>query len=944
MINMKHRCGVLLAGVAATAMILPQSAFAQSETSVQDEAKDEQAADGDITVVGSRIAGRSFEDVGSPVLLLGREDLLKDNPGGSKVTDILQTLPQNVGVFRANSTSSVSELEGNFGGGSVNLRGLGSGATLVLVNGRRQTRFPLALDNRTDVNSLFPSIALERAEVLLDGASAIYGTDAVAGVVDFRTRDNFKGLELKADVRGSTDHWNTSSWNVAAIAGMDLTDRLHFTVSGEYFSQEGLTRFERGLITGPEQSYAFSSTGFPGTFDVPRRNAAGQLISGTTRVADPDCGRVSAAGITTNPPNVGTDVFLVNNQCLLSMKGQVIVGDETRGIVRASLGAEVSDHVKASLSTVYASSKAIYTQQPTAGTSRIITVPGENPGNTFRAVNASGQPLFAAPDPNSPSRPLRNAQGQVVLTSNPTDPASGIAFNEDVIARIRPVSTAAAPYVELPLETETFRTDFELKGDFGSHWNWEAGITYSRQTALDRTSDWIVPEFLKAINGRGGPNDNQYFNAFGNSLLAAAGSPLSNDPAVTNEFLVRPTDRYRSSLLSLDATISSSELFNLPAGPVGLALGVQYRRDTLSFDYNDLRSQGVLAFNSQPDQDFTGKSEANAVFAEAAVPLVSGPIGKIDLSVAGRYEHQSDAGDTFNPKVSLLYATDLVRLRASYGKSFLAPSLFQRFGSRGSFVTINDPVLSRTDQPAVRIVGSDNLKPQTSNSYNLGLTLTPAPRTSFSVDYWRIDFLDLLTTPSAQLVVNQGGPNVVRDPATNRILLVQTPFFNASSIKASGIDFGATTSLEMADQVRLVLSAAATWTFKYDLRALSTSAVVDGVGDANTNTIGYAMPEWRGNIRSSLRVGSHDLTATFRYVSKVRRTLGADVAYADPQATVDLDYRHDFQKAKVSLAIGVLNLFNNLANPVRTAGNEFFIATVQDPSPRRVYVSITTKF
>jgi iron complex outermembrane receptor protein len=898
----------------------------------------------ELVVTGTYIRRSSFEDVGSPVDVLDAESIARDGPGG-KATDFLRYMPQNVGSFGTRDDANAQDVS-FFGGGTVNLRGLGASSTLVLMNGHRHVRFPLSPDGAINVNSLLPTIAVARVEVLKDGASGIYGTDAIAGVVNFISRDDFEGLEFRTDARGDTAGWNFSQYTAGVIAGGRALERVHLVGSLEYAQASDLTR---GDLRLPRQDIAGTTTsgfGFPGNFTVPLRDANGNPSGSSVTVADPNCARAINDGITTNPANAGTDSWLFGGRCRLSFKNEAFVFPEHSWIGRAAATVDLGDTLKFKAS--FGAAENTTDAKRHASTPILATpiVPGENPGNTFRAVNSLGQPLFALPDPANPSEPLRNANGTVVLTATPTDPSSGIAFNEDVRATFRPYSTTNSGYVSARNELLTTRADAGFTGTLRRDWFWELSTTYAEQEATLRLQDVILNKLLDGFACRLGPARNQCYNPFGNSLYASPGTVQYNDPLLEDEITVVLRDVYTSTIWSIDGVLSG-EFGSLPAGPIGVAVGAQRRHEELDQDFDGLKTSSLVAFWGNGDRDFDVGDTTQALFLETRVPILGGDLGDLELSAAGRYERQEASGlHSFDPKFSLLYKKNGVRLRGSYATSFLAPSLFQRFGSLSSFASVDDSRGSgiAADQVNTRIVGSSQLKPQESRSYNLGLAVGPSRGLRASVDYWRTDYEDLLTTLTAQAIINADplGPLIERDPATGRITLLRRPYFNASSIETSGVDLQLDYSFQTNRLGAVTLFSAVTWLAKYDIRVNASSATFDGVGTDNSPNFGNVMPEWRANAGVSWTAGRHTASLIGRYFSEVKRP--NTVYFAESDTVFDAQYTCELASSRLKLSAGVINLFDNRPNTLSgTAagglGNGWYLATVQDPVPRRVYLT-----
>lgn len=904
----------------------------------------------EIVVTGSYIRRSSFNEVGAPVDVLTRDDLLLDAPAG-KASDFLQDMPQNRGNFHAGPIGGPTESESQFGGSSINLRGLGGAASLVLVNGKRATRFPIAEDGRVDVNSLVPTIAVDRVEVLNDGASGIYGTDAVAGVVNFITRDEFRGFNSRLDVRGATEDWNTASYVAGVLWGGALRDdTVHLTVAGEFARR---TPLNRGEVPGLHDDFTFggpSGSGFPGNFGVPNRNAAGQVVAGSRTFPDPDCAEQAQDPAFTQNRWGGSDVYFNpaansgRGSCLMTFKPVEFVRGEKRWSVRPTIKWDVSDAVTFKSAFTASSVEATAWTGGSFPFAEAVFVPGENPGNTFRAVNANGQPLFALPDPANPTRPLRNAEGQVVLSDDPTDPGSGIAFNEDVRWFGRPASTSTNPPYNAHQDTDTLRLDADLSGPLHASWTWNLAGTFSEQKLVARFRDSIRQRVIDALNGRGGPSGDRWLNPFGSAIGAPAGSALANDPTVSDHLLVLAEDHLKTSIGALDA-VASGEVLQLPAGPLSLAVGTQYRRETLNQDYDDLKNTNQLSFNGLGEVDFDVATRAWGMFVEAAVPLLDSAIGALDLTVAGRYEEPAAGLDSFDPKVSLSFHNERFAARASYGTSFLAPSLFQQFGNRVFREDVIDPLTATQTSARVRITGNRDLEPQQSTSFNLGVTFTPIERLSAALDYWSFDFEDLLSIPSAQGIVNTDplDPRVERD-ADNRIVLVNAPFFNAAKIEAAGLDLDITYKTPRVGSVgQFSIGAQGTWMQTYDVQALASGPVVDGIGFANNTVGGTVMPEIVGQLRLGWLHDKQSAYLTGRYVSEVLRPAGAVLGVAESSVVVDAQYSFDFTSAGLSLTLGASNVFDYMPNKVRAAP-AFFIFQVQNPVGREVYLGLNYEF
>ncbi len=867
----------------------------------------------EIVVTGSYLTRRSFDDAGSPVTALGEDDFKVRAPGG-KMTDITQSIPFNFGAF---TTVSQNEPSGETGGGTINLRGLGPAATLVLVNGRRQARMGFTPDGRTNLNTLVPSNMVERIEVLRDGASAIYGTDAVAGVANFLTKDDFEGFELSLDSRGTTDSFDWSSYSIGGLWGSQ-TDSTSFVAGVEMVKISPLRFGER-----PDQYQPNSNAGVISSFpfvpnvNVPLRDAGGLLTGTTTRVADPACASTPLH-------------FISGVQCRFGFIPQFSISkEEERLNAMARYKVEFDSGIDFTGEFGFANVDT-WTSSPGSTPIARFTpiVPGEHPANTYRAVDANGAALFAQ-DSDSDGVADRDATGVVILAANPTDPTSGIAFNEDVSPRFRPTFGPADQHGE---ET-TFRLAGELNGDFNDRWAWNVAAVHAQSDTIRRRWDAVASILQDALNCEGGLSGTECYNPFGTKLTT-----MPNSPGLVDSFNTLSTDTAKTELTTADVVVSG-DLLDMPSGALGLAVGAQYRVERLEFDVSDLNNIGALSFQRIAD-DFSGESDVIAFFAEVAVPLAD----NLDLSAAVRYEDTDGDFNSTDPKVSLSYRpTDAVSLRASYATSFLSPSLSQRFGISTVNRAVTDPLDGQTVVVPTSIVGSTSLEPQESDSYNIGATFDATEAFRISVDYWHFEFDGLLSSPSAQGLVNANpnDPNITRDPVTGEILAVNTPFFNASSLEIDGIDLSASYDFGGGRGGDFTAAIDVGYTTTYDLQAISGGATVDGIGRVNDDNFGTTLPQWKGTASLQWALGNHSASGFLRFYDEVVNDARV-TEFAESQFILDVQYGYFFEGPQVSVAIGFVNLFDELADEVTDAST--FVEQLQDPIGRRVFLKATKTF
>jgi iron complex outermembrane receptor protein len=983
----------------ALGILVTDHGFAQSAQSG--------AALEEIVVTGSFIKRDSSFQPSSPVSVLEREEL--DARAPQTIASYLADLPFNFG----SQFSSGRALGNERGGGNVNLRGLGPSATLVLLNSRRTTQNPDNPDNVVDVNSLVPEIMIERTEILKDGASALYGTDAVAGVVNFITRDRFEGFQWAARGNQATfsdkgDRRFEAMWGTKLFGG-----RTHLVGAIGVHDQDAMAGMPQTAPSqkGTENDIRFSSaSSWPGEFVVPRRDANGALIPGNaglrTNVVDPTCGQIvssipGAAAQPGMPATAAPDAASAVDCRYQFWSDNALQSEIRRYQAFVRLSHDVSDSFRIAADVGYASvdSETSYTAGDTINVPTVI--PGHNPGNIFRAMNAAGEPLFAVSSGVSAgfSRdgaevflPLRDANGNVVLAPTPTVQSPGtIPFWEDVSYSGRPIGSQGGLPTGNTLgpgefawsrpsqaSNDIFRSSLELSGDFNDRWSWQAAATYSKYHLATNGAVGVAltSRLNAALQGLGGPNcDPQtgspgqgncgYFNIFGNSAFATApGDPRANTKEMVDWVIPLLRDTFDSSLLVGDFIVSGS-LFDLPAGPLGVAAGYQYRGSTLEIDYDTAKNLGDTAAGTV-FEDFDEDRSTHAAFVEFNIPLFRSGAGYMEFNGAIRHEDSGGKLQTTDPKFGLLYETPgrLLTMRASYGTSFVAPSLFRLYSASSANTAANDcavglhPVCTgeRNLRIAAQTRGNPNLQPQSSEAYSFGVTLRPLDNLTLSLDYWHFNFEDLITTETAtQLVAMDPDGSLtgrVSRDATGRVQSVRLQYFNASEMTTSGLDFEGSYAIEMDEAGRLSFNLAATYIKEYELVQSPGAAPINAVGRTNDSIAGVSPnSRLRGNFRATWANANHSLTALLRYYHPLKFTLtpGSEI---DSWTPIDLTYSYRFDGdflgnalgSQLSATLGVINVLDEEIPHVPVPGFQPFIPSLYDARGRMVWLRLTGEF
>lgn len=891
-----------LALLGAGMILAPQAAFAQDN---EDETSVSETEGNAILVTGSRIRRQSQADLASPLATLGSESI--SDIGAQNIGEITQTLTINSG---AQNNPDAFTQGGTTGTSNINLRGLGVASTLILLNGKRQTLSAAPTNdgiNFVDTSSLVPLIAVERVEILKDGASSLYGSDAVAGVVNFITRENYEGFTVSGEFTTHTSEGDYSEYNIQALGGINVGD-LNLMAAVSYIDRTALTTAERRLSQPADDT---SSLGNPGAFfGVPGLGASPAI--------DPGCADAGGFPIVLAPtpagvPDVGFCGFDFGEFFNL-------VPDEERLTVFVSADLDISDSVRWSAEVGYADNEALRG--------------------------------------NSPTFPFLQLGQAVVPDFNPNNPfGANVTFFGRAIGNGGSVSPAT-------FKSETFRVSSTLEGDFDGFLQnglWNVSATYAENNFDSATEDTVTDRFACSLrgfnadpafnaatgldctssnpflssNGAAIPADGTFYNPFSSSLLGGAANSAALQDYIT-EFAVAD----RASELFVIEGFVSGELFELPSGPVGVAIGAQYREQQISADFDSISVNDGFAFLIG-EQPFAGTQDVYAIFGEASVPVADWA----ELQLALRFEdYGADGGDTLDPKIALLLRpTDTLSLRGSFSTSFRAPSTFQLQGQSTTLQQVSDPNNGGANAfVAVRAVGNAALTPETSTAFNLGFTFEPVPGLEVSADYYNFEFDDAIVQTAPQSIVDADpdGPNVTRSPA-GTIIQVNNSYVNAASVETSGIDFSIRYTIDAGDAT-ITPSFEGNYVIDYNLQTSVGGPVINGAGNRNFTNFGSPTPELRFNTGLQVELGAHAFNIFGRFID----------SYTDDQnggATIESDFRIDAQYSvdvaeflgldqMVQLTAGVRNLFGVTAPTVATNGG--FDSRVHDPRGTLVTVGL----
>ncbi len=962
---MKHFFVVAMTLAFAGASLVPASVWA--EEGVIEE----------IVVTGSYIKRSSF-DSPSPLDLIGQEDFEKS--GAVSVAQLMQNLPYNLGSENWPDTARSGATTGME---SINLRGLGINSTLVLVNGRRQAEAP-QLNNDgvafVDTASIIPTIAIERLEVLKDGAAALYGSDAISGVVNFITRNDFEGFELSYDYQSITEYDATDGGTptdkvLQGIFGVS-NDRGNIVVAASWMERDQIPFLEADFATGT----GISSFGGPGTFrptqaageadaDFAARAAAWQATTfdpTSLQGADLDCQNVPHASGSTPVSFLRFPGAQFNGSeaCIFDFFPYQSLLDEER---RVNLWAHFN-----------------YLLDPDTN----LEVYGEfqTASNTINRGNSPAygfvvQPVVPISNPGLRNDAIRRGLGGQELIDDAAAQALGFA---DAIAAaeanplVGPLFNQGRPYTDVPEQVvqrkgrysnigkmNRDKTHFVagLRGDlpFGN-WTFDVTSTWSEHKfdgfAARDTND---PNMRLALAGLGGRDCDAesgvpgiapcfFYNPFGSAYLADPAdigpNGLYNADQIFDDIFDPILGNAQQEVWVLDA-VATGDIFELPAGNVGLAVGYQRRDQTFQAETSGTAANFDFSFvvGGEP---FKVTRDVSAFFAEVNVPIADpdSAIGAMELSAAVRYEdYDGDTGSTTDPKFSLLWMpVNSLALRSTFQTSFKAPGLAQLGGSSTSLNNVQsdpfDPGSARVFIPGIA-TGNPNLEPEEADVFNVGFTWEPVEGVldglSVSVDYWSFEFENAIRKESNVSVIDayvtEINAGIVGGPASQKLTLnpdgtiavIRSQFINAASVDTNGIDLALRYDIETDSLGLFTPFWKSSHIEEYEFQESPGSAKVDGLGKRNFQTIGAPAPEWRASFGLDWLLGNHSANLTVRHTDsyKMSRTPSAIIAQLnnrrpspniDDHTTIDVQYSYQFQElfgaVGPTVTVGIINLTN----------------------------------
>ena len=862
---------VLLSGAATGALLLALSAapaFAQDQAQAgataatsaapvnpQAQAADQSDQGGDIVVTGT-LFRRLNTETASPITVLTSENLQR--AGITNVADAIRSISAD------NSGSIPTAFANGFGSGSaaVSLRGLTVNSTLVLIDGVRTANYPFADDGQrafVDLNSI-PRSTIDRIEVLKDGASATYGADAIGGVVNIITRKEIKGIEGTVEA-GVSQRGDGGERRATLTAGYgDLKEQgFNVYINGEYEKNNLISVADRGFpynttdltsIGGLNNNVgAFGGFGTRiGTTSAvvqPATYTPGNILSGVrvpnslTQVLNPagcGLGTIARNDATTVENGGNGGAYCEQNQ---AQYGTIAPRQERYGATLHG-ALQLGDRGQAYFTGTYYHSSVFSTGTP-------FSIRQSNPVNTRSIV-----------------LPALLSNGQL----NPQNPyaASGLGAQISYGFGDLPVTSTT--------DNDLYRAAVGAAGKFGDDWSYSVDASYARSELLGTNTGYInIAGLTNAIN----TGSYNFIN------------PSLNSQAVRDQVSPVVKSTATSQLYLLQGSLSKS-FFELPGGPLQIGIGGQVRREEL----NNPNANVGNAFLGLNAVTASGKRTIAAGYFEISAPVLK----SVELGAAGRYDHYSDGYGRFSPKASIKFTPfRQLALRGTFSKGFRAPSFAEnQVGSVVGYTTTVPPasvVAAHNNNAYVQsyafgynTASNPNLKPEKSTSFTAGAVFQPTRWLSATVDYYNIRKTDVISggpnAGDAVAAYYAGNPipagySVTLDDADpafpnaiRKVLIVNSLYANAASLKTSGLDVSIQADFKFGGDKRFTSRLEGTEIFQYDFNSGDGTGIIDsyvGTQAPYVLSSGAGTPRWRANWMNSMQVGAATLTATAYYTS-----------------------------------------------------------------------------
>ncbi|MBJ7408915.1 MAG: TonB-dependent receptor [Phenylobacterium sp.] len=965
--NTKLR-SALLASAAASATLLAMPTIAQAQDA------GEGVDVGEIVVTGSRIRRDTFS-APQPLAVVSAEAIRES--GQTSIGDILLDQPSINPNQNAQTTSGTLFLAGQ---ARADIRGLGATRTLVLMDNRRLP-FSDASSPAVDLNTI-PSLMVERIETVPGGVSAVYGSEAIAGVVNFIMKKEHEGLEL--DIQGGITEENDGEEFRAGFnwGKKFFDDRLNVLVGGEYATLDKIMQRDRdelypgfrrnnapGVNPQPIIPNSRTNSNTTATFQLVGGNVVGTARAVTLDARNPtQVVRLSPACSTQTVQPTCQDEALTYSNVFSALQGKA-----NRGVLRTYMDYKITDTFKAFVDASY------------------VKVSGYGIfGPAFSNAAGGGTlPLVLRGD-----NAYLNGPGATAAALRAEWLAAGKTLTQGSTANV------GKQFVEfggrdVKTEREQYRIAGGIEGQFetfGRQVNMDGYVQYSR---LDGTTiSYNVPNVARVQQATDAVMLNGQVVCRDAAARAAGCTPwdLVNGPSREAILFTNANSTTDQKITQTVAGLNfATELFELPAGPVGVAFGAEYRKETSFFEQDALGASGALFFNAIGTRE--GSYNVKEAYGEVRIPILKDVPFAEELSVelAGRVSDYSTIGGTDQYRIAATWAPVRdIRFRASESTAVRAPNIIELFSpqSRNFTTTATDPCdaavfagATAAQQAARRVTcaaaipgwnsatfqsnfgagrpslallqgGNPDLGPETAHTYQYGVVVQPRwiPGLQISVDFFKYNIDGQVGTIPINTLFNQlcyddattayaSNPycaQIRRDPTgtggsgivggVSEVVLVQQ---NVAKVKVEGYDYSIaygfrTEDLFGQDYGDIAMRLDATWMYQFQLQGLPGQAFTQ-----LANTINNATPEWRATGSVRWTKDKLSLTWSTLWIDSMIANNAFQPSQLDPYYTGDY-YRHDMRVSykysdELSLRAGIINVFDRY--PPKISDNQIFTGT-----------------
>ena len=850
-----------------------------------------------VIITGSNIKRTDYEGPQSVVVY---DNARIQRLGVTTVNDLIRRLPQTAAGFSeaVNTGSSFSP-----GAAAGSLRGLGESATLVLINGRRIAPFALPQEGTTsfyDLNSI-PIDAVDRVEILREGASAVYGSDAIAGVINVILKSNYSGFQTFTQY-GNTTEKDAGEFQQSFLSGFS-NEKFHLQISGSYLHRNSIASSDRGFSKNADHR-EFGGDDFRSSGSNP-----GTIFTATDILAVPkgSNGRLQTGDFLPGFTPDGNLRNRFNFQKYIELLPEI----DRRGFF-TTFGYNLNSKLELFGEVFY---QAVKTTEQIAPSRIDLTVPTRNPFNPF------GEPV-------------------------------GFAFRSLETGPRRTITD---------LDNYRYLAGFKVK-DLPNNWTAEGAFLYSESNVVSYENGGFLgtANVLRALDQT---DPRKAFNVFGDGLGI-------NNPSVLKGLGIKQRTDGLAYIFNYDVK-ATGELFQLPAGPLSVAVGGEYREESLT----QTRLQPPGAVVGEGGSGSSGDRDVRSLFYEFSIPVTSAKwnipgVRALEFTIAQRYDDYSDFGDVAKPKFGFKWKPiEGLLFRGAYSEGFRAPSLPQLFvGQVQAFQTVLNPRTGLFGDVPITTGGNPALKPETSYSYFLGAIIDPpfVPGLSIGLDLFRIEQRGLIDQLDPARIITDF-PGQVTFDGQNNITNIDATFQNLGRVVTDGFDIDLSYTLKTRIG-EFSLETNATFVNSYEQIGVPGDANEE---DADT----YQLPDFKLTGSLFYRNAGFELGLTVNYIGSYDDIVYDDTAPVrkvgsnttlDLQASYEFDfsapategYAKDGKKAivpaarsvsgwrklldKTKITVGVLNVGD--VEPPFSNIEEGYDSATADARGRFIYASVRKTF